>query len=323
MPESAADVQSWASSWQEEDHPRDADGKFTSTNPVPKSGGKPVGAPGSQLNPELRGRLKKLGVTKLPAAHIGKVYVYNRADDDAKVHKGAVLRWTDDKGNEQRAYTTTFDKANAEKKWERVLKNRPKIEKALDGLRKKAPTDPASAAVLLIAQTGLRPGSDDSAEEEEHYGATTMEVRHVSFDGESARIKYIGKAGKENVAQVTDPVLVEALQSYTSGKQRNDRVFDVSRSAIADAAPAGVKLKDFRTAVATTLAEQELDTFTFEPTGDAKKDARAVCGILKAVSTTVSKRLNNTPAMARKSYIAPQIIQAWGRKNKVNPEWLS
>ena len=337
----SGDLDTWASSrggWAEGLHPRDEVGKFSGTGggagsstwravktePVPKREGKPGGGAGAQLPEGLRTRLKALGVSKLPAAHIGDVQVSDRVDDDENAHEGALLKWTDDHGNAQSSYSEEFDKQNAAAKWERVLRNRPVIEEALDDLREKAAESPAHAAALLIAETGLRPGSDDSLEATGHYGATTMESRHVTFDDEaaSARIEYVGKAGKANVAEVSEPSLVAALRAHTEGKEPNDRVFDVSRAKVAAAAPEGVKLKDFRTSVATTLAEKELEGVTLRLTGNERTDARAVLRVLKDVSTTVSKRLNNTPAMARKAYIAPQVIQAWAKRNGVNPAWV-
>lgn len=352
------------SSFKEEDHPRAEDGKFgskggsssssssspapapkapkapkgtwgkASTTPVPKKeGGKPGGGAGAQLPPELQTRLKDLGINKLPAAHISDVHVSDAIHDDTTAHQGALLRWKDDKGKEQRAYSSEFDRKNAEKKWERVLTNRPKVDAQMDELRSKAGDSPAHAAALLIALTGLRPGSSTSVKDTGHFGATTMQAQHVTFDDDGAHIQYVGKAGKVNKAHVTDPSLVGALKKATEGKDPTAPVFKgVSSAKVAEALPKGVKTKDLRTLVATTDAERHLASVEPPPlkkTGDPKKDAaaekaqaRAVVSILKAVSTQVSKQLNNTPAMARRSYIAPQVIRAWGEKHGLKPEWL-
>ena len=88
------------------------------------------------------------------------------------------------------------------------------------------------------------------------------------------------------------------------------------------AAPAGVMLKDMRTMVATTHAERELTKYNFVSSGNDKKDAREVTRIIKEVSTSTAVKLNNTPAMAKKAYIAPQVIRAWAERNGVRKEWL-
>lgn len=283
---------------------------------------RPGAGPGKQLPAATLERLKELGVSKLPPSHITEVHVSEALGTEA-AHNGALLKWKDDKGRQQVAYSAKFNQRNAEKKWERVLANRPKVAAAIEGLQQKAETSPAHAATLLMAQTSLRPGSDHSVEHEGHYGATTIEVRHVSFKDGNAHLKFIGKQGHENKATVTDPHLVQALRNNVKGKGPKDRVFSTDINSIREAAPKGVKLKDLRTTGATNHAERELARYDFKATGDSKKDARQVMGILKAVSTTVSERLNNTPAMARKSYIAPQVIREWaGRQKGINPAWV-
>lgn len=295
------------------------------TQPVPKvkRDGKlvPGAAPGSQLPPELKARLKELGAKKLPGAHIGEVKVSLNINNP-KAHDGALMKWKDDKGKTQSVYSADHDKASAERKFARVMKNRPKIEAALDDLRSKAADSPAHAATLLIATTALRPGGAESAKSG-HYGATTMQTQHVKFRDGEAHIEFIGKQGKLNKAVVDDPALVAALRKYTKGKAPTDKVFDASIESIRAAAPPGVLLKDMRTSAATTHAENELRGYKFEPTGSRKDDAKLLVGILKAVSTSVAQRLNNTANMARKSYIAPQVIRAWAKQfPSIDPKWL-
>jgi DNA topoisomerase-1 len=290
--------------------------------PIPKvmtpEGRERAGGAGAQLPKPVLERLQALGVGKLPAAHLSNIMVSPHLNDDAMAHKGALLKWTDDKGRQQSAYTKQFDAANAEKKWERITKNRPKIEAAIDDLKAKAQTSPAHAVTLLMEQTSLRPGSDHSVKSEGHYGATTLEARHIKFDGDTAQLEFIGKQGKTNKATVTDPALVAALKAHTEGKGPNDRVFRASSEQIRAAAPKGVKLKDFRTVGATRHAERELEEIGAPPlTGNARRDAKIVGSILKQVSDRVSSRLNNTPAMARRSYIAPQVVNAWAKKHGI------
>jgi DNA topoisomerase IB len=150
-----------------------------------------------------------------------------------------------------------------------------------------------------------------------------MEARHLTFSEGKAHINYVGKAGKDNQVTVTDPKLVRALKALATGKGPNDRVFPgVTSDSVAAVLPKGVKTKDLRTIVATSTAERLLGEKTPKLTGDRKSDARQIIGILKSVSTDVSKQLNNTPAMARRSYIAPQVIKEWGKKHGIREEWL-
>ena len=303
-------------------------GKFRKevTTPVPKVKGpdgkeRPAAGAGAQLPPETRTRLQSLGVGKLPAAHIADVDVSNHLHDDEKAHKGALIQWKDDKGRRQAAYSEQHERNQAQVKWARVLANRPKVEAGLDEMRKRAVESPAHAAALLMDQTSLRPGSLHSVKAEGHYGATTIEARHVTFDGDKARLEFVGKQGKLNKAEVSDPALVAALRKHTEGKGPNDRVFDTTIQAVRAAAPKGVKLKDYRTIGATKHAEQLFEQFGAPVmTGNLRQDAKTVASLTKSVSEQVSERLNNTPAMARKSYISPDVVYAWAKKHGIPRE---
>lgn len=295
---------------------------------TPKSrlevGGKlrPSAGAGAQLEPRIRERLKELGVSKLPAAHIAEIQVSRGLYDDKGAHKGALIKWKDDKGRTQSAYSKQHDDEQAKKKWARVLQNAPKVDAALEEMKQKAQTSPAHAAAVVMQNTGLRPGSNKSVKEEGHYGITTLEGRHVRFEGDKAHLEFVGKQGKLNTATIDDPAVVSALRKHSEGKGPNDRVFaGATVEAIRATTPKGVKLKDLRTIAATRHAEKELaEVGAPKLTGDLKQDARAVASVLKAVATSVSKRLNNTPTMARKSYIHPKVVSDWAKKHGIGEE---
>lgn len=295
------------------------------TEPVPRvlRDGKmvPGASAGAQLPPKTLEALKAAGVTMLPGAHISEVFVSPKLGTPQQ-NDGVLLQWKDDKGRTQSAYSKEFMRRSAEKKWARVMANRPKVEAAISDMKRRAQTDPASAAALLMAQTALRPGNIASAEKEGHYGATTMLAKHISFKGDKASIEFIGKHGRTNVAVVDDRETVSALKAHAAGKKPNEYLFNTSKEQVRAAVPPGVKLKDLRTIAAATHAEQMLAGITPTRTGNDRKDAREVVKILKSVSTSVAAKLNNTPAMARRSYIPPQIIIAWGEKHGLPADWI-
>ncbi len=296
------------------------------TTPVAKVKGpdgkiKPGAGAGAQLAPEVRAKLKELGATKLPAAHIAEVHLSSALTGHGDPNKGALMKWKDDKGRIQSVYSKEHERVQAEAKFARVEKAGPKIDAALDKTRAQALTSPAHAAVAVMAETGLRPGSDGSVAAHAHYGVTTMEARHVTISEGKAHIEYVGKEGVTNRATIDHPATVAAIQAHLAGKAPTDRLFPASKESVRAAAPEGVKLKDLRTVIGTRTATVELGKIVPKMTGDKKANAREIAGILKAVSTTVSGRLNNSPAMARKAYINPRVIKEWGAQHGVPPEW--
>ena len=300
------------------------------TQPVPRVKGpdgklKPGGAVGSQLPPETLAKLKALGVSKLPAAHIADVEVHSRVDDPEKAKKGILIRWRDDSGRSQRGYSADHLAASHEAIFARTEAQRPKMAALKAELQQRASESPAHAAALLLAETGLRRGDEENIPG--HYGGLTMEARHVSFggpDGRTAKIEYVGKEGKTNVSEISNPAVVSALRAAVADKKPTDKVWpeSVNEKSVAKALLPGQKVKDLRTVAASEHAERMLAGIKPEFSGDSKKDARQVLGVIKAVSESVSRKLNNTPAMAKKSYIAPQVWRAWAEKNGVKKEWI-
>jgi len=79
------------------------------------------------------------------------------------------------------------------------------------------------------------------------------------------------------------------------------------------AMPKGMKLKDFRTIKATETAAKLLDAMAVPPplTGNKSKDKLLLARAIKMASEQVAEVLNNTPSIARESYIHPDVLTYW------------
>jgi DNA topoisomerase-1 len=87
------------------------------------------------------------------------------------------------------------------------------------------------------------------------------------------------------------------------------KLFDVDQKQLLDYTKTldggGFKTKDFRTALGTKTAMEEMVNF---PTPKTDKEYRkAVMGVAKIVS----EKLGNTPVIALQSYIAPAVFSKW------------
>ena len=56
----------------------------------------------------------------------------------------------------------------------------------------KAPirTKALAAVVAIMDETAMRIGNEDSARDAKTYGASTLKVKHLTFSGSKAKIKY-------------------------------------------------------------------------------------------------------------------------------------
>lgn len=184
----------------------------------------------------------------------------------------------------------------------------------------------AATAVLLIQACFFRPGTKAAKGDNAHYGVVTLLVKHVTrLTNKACEFEFVGKAGKVNTCTVAGGgPLHTLLMQLTQGKQPTDRLFrhgnrslqagDV-RKFLNHATNKLVRAKDIRTYEANLTFISALRGI---PVGETK--AAATKRILEAVDRTAA-RLNNTRAIARKSYILVPVMAAAeaGLLDKVPP----
>jgi DNA topoisomerase-1 len=230
----------------------------------------------------------------LAAKGIHSRYKVPPAWKDVKFYsnKPYVATGVDKKGRLQYIYPPSFVKKAAEKKYARI----DKLEKQMPSILTKVKQDvaeqkPEAEAVYTIYKTGFRPGTEkDTLADKQAYGVSTLEPKHIKIKGNEVQFKFIGKKGVYVEKDVTDKLLADIMKRRKNGKQ----LFPVSdsqmRAYFSGLTDGRYKLKDLRTLRAQRLAK-ELD-------GDKKQ-----------IAEEVSKELSNTPAVAIKSYVAPELLE--------------
>jgi DNA topoisomerase I len=177
----------------------------------------------------------------------------------------------------------------------------------------------AAAIISIIAQTGLRPGSTAGFMKTENKGVITLSPENIKIDGSIITLTFVGKSYKDNFAEIEDGVLANYLTELIKKKKKNEFVFDVSKSTVDTFYKKSLnmsefKIKDLRTYIANKIAKQFLETSPLSPPPipkDSSQIKKLVKIKLKHAFEYVSNKLNNTPAMARDSYINPAIIDNW------------
>jgi DNA topoisomerase-1 len=173
-----------------------------------------------------------------------------------------------------------------------------------------------AVAVRLIDLAHLRPGSETALKEIGSRGATTLAPSNVNVDGDRVYLSFRGKSGTWVETAVTDQILSRRLSRLKENNRRrlfridrDGRTFHLScsdlNSYLQRISGAAISAKDFRTYDATAIALWHLAA---QPRPDSSHRRQR---ILASVARDVSQRLHNTPAIARKSYIHPAVIDAW------------
>ncbi len=172
--------------------------------------------------------------------------------------------------------------------------------------------------VRLLEHALIRVGNDQYAEENDSFGLTTMRNRHVRINGTSLMFRYRGKSGQDHVVEMTDRRLANIVKQcrelpgynlfeYQDAEGNVCRVCsdDVNRY-IHEVAGKEFSAKDFRTWAGTVLAVRELTAAGPAPNATVEKKI-----VVEAVRNVAAK-LGNRPAVTRKYYIHPAILEAYG-----------
>lgn len=290
-------------------------------------GGQPAGKTGAGKDiksPTWYGELNKQHrISPLPInIPQAEVEVYNGKDLDSHY----IMKWKDPKsGIMQHAYTAKFHAKNAEIKWKRTSKlggNKFLNDvhtKALAMMKSKDDKKSQVGAVLaIIAKTGLRVGSSSAFAKTGNQGVTTLKVESIKIDNDKVSFDFIGKSHKRNVTSIDDKELGDYLFNRMGAKEGSDALFDISRNDVINTfrnefGYKNANIKDIRTVFACESAESFL--FDKKPPPPVPKNQRAqdklIKAILKECYNDVSTKLNNTPAMAQKSYINPNVVSKW------------
>jgi DNA topoisomerase IB len=174
-----------------------------------------------------------------------------------------------------------------------------------------------ATAVRLLDRGYFRIGSEAYAEKNNSYGLATLRKEHVRIDEDGVRFDYAAKGGKRRVVLVRDPQIEPVLRELKARRSGGNELlayrddeggWEDVRSAdvneyLKDATGGRFTAKDFRTWHATVLAAMALSARAdVRPSTSARK--RAMSSAIKEVA----EFLGNTPAVSRRSYVDPRVL---------------
>ena len=224
----------------------------------------------------------------------------------------------DARGRKQYRYHPDFRAEQETRKYERLAdfgRALPKLRKRIEEDLKGKPTAPqtvCAAVVRLIESTHIRVGNEEYAKENKSFGATTLRNRHARVQGTKLKLTYAGKHGIKRTVTVNDRNLAriarrtQDLPGQHLFEYHNDEgeVCPVTSSDvnayIKEAMGDDFTAKDFRTWGASVIAFEEIVR-----RHESEKKIN-----LKNVIAPVAEALGNTPAISRKSYVHPALIEA-------------
>jgi DNA topoisomerase-1 len=225
----------------------------------------------------------------------------------------------DARGRKQYRYHKRWRAVRDETKFDRMIE----FAKALPAIRASIAHDMRSpgmprgkvlaTVVSLLETTAIRVGNEEYVRENESFGLTTLHDEHAEVKGTTIRFHFKGKSGKRHDVELHDKRLARVIKESQDlpgqhlfeyvdheGVPRPIHSEDVN-SYLQEVTGEHFTAKDFRTWEATMSCALELAAIKAHGVTEAKK---AVVETIKDVAA----KLGNTPAVCKKSYIHPGVI---------------
>jgi len=204
----------------------------------------------------------------------------------------------DSKGRKQVMYNKEFTEKQSQDKFKRYMRLRKsikKINKQIDIDINGTDTKKKEIAMIikLIINCGFRIGNAKYLKENNSYGLTTIEYKHLTFKDNSIEIEFIGKKGVLNKAVCEDKIIHDYL---LENKDVRTTVFSCSSSDVNEYLKTlnnEITSKDLRTWNANELFLKFM------------KKTNKITDAIKLVAD----KLHNTPAVCKKNYIDPILIE--------------
>ncbi|MDR8368046.1 DNA topoisomerase IB [Pseudomonas sp. JL3] len=261
--------------------------------------------------------IKRINALAVPPAYID-VWIC----PDPRGHLQATGR--DARGRKQYRYHPRWREVRDADKYSRLRDfglALPKLRKQLETLLA-APgfsRDKVMATVItLLDATLIRVGNTQYARDNRSYGLTTLRNRHVEVNGSAILFQFRGKSGIEHQITVKDRRLARIIkrcleipgQNLFQYLDENGERHTISSSDVnaylQTLTGADFTAKDYRTWAGSALALAVLRELQWESEADAK---RHVVEMVK----NVARQLGNTPAVCRKCYIHPAVVDGFMR----------
>jgi DNA topoisomerase-1 len=264
-------------------------------------------------DPKVAERIRKLAI---PPAWTD-VWICPRANG----HLQATGR--DAKGRKQYRYHADWRSVRDETKFGRMIafgETLPRLRERVDqdlSLRGLPREKVLAAVVMLLETTLIRIGNPEYARQNNSFGLTTLRNRHVDISGSSLRFEFRGKSGQDHSVEIQDRRLARIVRQIRdlpgqklfqyldeAGERQSVSSEDVNEYLRAVTGE-DFSAKDFRTWGGTVLALSAL--LERGPCETEKEASRAVVEAVKQVSAS----LGNRPAICRKFYVHPLVIESY------------
>ncbi|MCW2271016.1 DNA topoisomerase IB [Pseudomonas sp. JUb96] len=197
----------------------------------------------------------------------------------------------------------------------------PKLRSQLDSHLARPGLDREKVLALVVSlldTTLIRVGNRQYARDNHSFGLTTLRNRHVKVQGSAIRFCFRGKSGIEHQVTLRNRRLANLVKrcmdlpgqdlfQYQDEQGQRHCIGSADVNAfLQQLTGSDFTAKDYRTWAGSTLALNRLRTLQWQPEPQARQQ------IVETVKH-VALRLGNTPAVCRRCYIHPALLECFAR----------
>jgi DNA topoisomerase I len=182
----------------------------------------------------------------------------------------------------------------------------------------------AACIVHLMDRTCVRIGNSEYARENESFGLSTLRNEHAKVAGSAVRLRFRAKGGKlcecslespraANIVRACQELPGQELFGYVDdqGRARDIGSGDINEY-LSEVTGEPFTAKDFRTWAGTCVAAEALARAGPPVHEDGRPISRAALkGREMNAMRAAAAALHNTVAIARKSYVHPELVEAY------------
>lgn len=237
---------------------------------------------------------------------------------DPRGHLQATGR--DARGRKQYRYHADWRSYRDSHKYSRMLAFAsllPKVRRQLDSHLARPGLDRQKVMALVVSlldSTLIRIGNRQYARDNKSFGLTTLRNRHIKVNGSAIRFQFRGKSGIEHRVTLKNRRLANLVKrcmdlpgqdlfQYQDEQGQRHSVGSADVNAyLQELTGSDFTAKDYRTWAGSALALSLLRQLEWQPEQEAKRQ------IVETVKQ-VASRLGNTPAVCRRCYIHPALLE--------------
>tara|TARA_B110000495_G_scaffold193152_1_gene198037 strand:+ start:1 stop:975 length:975 start_codon:yes stop_codon:yes gene_type:complete len=233
----------------------------------------------------------------------------------------------DEKNRPQYIYNKKFTEQNSKNKYHKMIVFGSNYKKIMNNVKRDLYSEgdtkekQIASALMLVVDCGIRIGSEKYRDENDSFGATTLEPRHIKIKGDIVSVDFIGKKGVQNKGKCRSKRLSRNLRIKKRTLKKDDSLFTYKRGnqwytlKSVDVNKylkrfGNFSSKNFRTWVANLSFISEILKYENPTTETGKKK-----NINEALHKTAHK-LNNTATVCKKNYIDPYLIELYMNDTK-------